>query len=130
MKQQAIAQRPVAQINVRIDRELKDEGDAVLAEAGLSPSQLVRDLWGKIAQRGTSLDEVLEAFGTAALPDSERAAIDAKLAVLDRIARRRDALASSLSLSSGAMPLYPDGFDWSDRVQAERDRRRGRRGLR
>lgn len=33
------------QMNVRIDRELKREGDAALAAAGYTPSQAVRALW-------------------------------------------------------------------------------------
>ncbi len=33
------------QMNVRIDDELKREGDAVLSQVGLTPSQAVRSLW-------------------------------------------------------------------------------------
>ena len=33
------------QMNVRIDRELKREGDAALATIGYTPSQAVRALW-------------------------------------------------------------------------------------
>ena len=33
------------QMNVRIDDELKREGDAVLSQTGLTPSQAVRSLW-------------------------------------------------------------------------------------
>lgn len=36
--------RPV-QMNVRIDRQLKEAGDAVLAHIGMTPSQAVRALW-------------------------------------------------------------------------------------
>ena len=36
--------RPV-QMNVRIDRQLKEAGDAVLAHIGRTPSQAVRALW-------------------------------------------------------------------------------------
>lgn len=39
-----------AQINVRIDRSLKAQGDEALANAGYSPSQAVRLLWGLAAQ--------------------------------------------------------------------------------
>lgn len=119
----------MAQINVRIDRSLKDEGDAVLAEAGISPTRIVRDLWTKLAQRGTALDEVVAALGASGFTPDEQAAIDAKLAVIDRVSRRRDQLAGQLGLSSATEPLYQDGFEWRDRVRAERDRKRGRRGL-
>ena len=119
----------MAQINVRIDRSLKDEGDAVLAEAGISPTRIVRDLWAKLAQRGTALDEVAAALGARGVTPDERAAIDAKLAVIDRVSQRRDQLAGQLGLSPATEPLYQDGFDWRDRARAERDRKRGRRGL-
>lgn len=36
--------RPV-QMNVRIDRQLKEAGDTVLAHIGMTPSQAVRALW-------------------------------------------------------------------------------------
>lgn len=129
MKQAKIATSSVAQINVRIERTLKDEGDAALAEAGISPTQIVRDLWGKLAQRGDAFDEVMQTLGSEGRSPGEQEAINAKLAVLDRVARRRDQLAQSLSLSAADMPVYPDGHDWRDRVQLERDRKRGRRGI-
>ncbi len=129
MKHTEVASPRVAQINVRIDRSLKDEGDAVLAEAGISPTRIVRDLWAKLAQRGTALDEVVAALGASGFTPDEQAAIDAKLAVIDRVSRRRDQLAGQLGLSSATEPLYQDGFEWRDRVRAERDRKRGRRGL-
>ena len=129
MKQTQEAGLRVAQINVRIDRSLKDEGDAVLAEAGISPTRIVRDLWAKLAQRGTALDAVVAALGAGGFTPDERAAIDAKLAVIDRVSRRRDQLAGQLGLSPATEPLYQDGFDWRDRARAERDRKRGRRGL-
>ncbi len=33
------------QINVRIDRSLKDAGDAALLDAGVTPSEAIRALW-------------------------------------------------------------------------------------
>lgn len=33
------------QMNVRIDKNLKDEGDAVFAAIGLSPTQVIRNIW-------------------------------------------------------------------------------------
>lgn len=37
--------RHSAQMNVRMDRQLKEAGDAVLASLGMTPSQAVRALW-------------------------------------------------------------------------------------
>ena len=44
------------QMNVRMERSLKEEGDAALAEVGLTPSAAVRALWQKLARRGEELD--------------------------------------------------------------------------
>ena len=129
MKQAKLSTPQIAQINVRIERSLKEEGDAALAEAGLSPTQVVRDLWSKLAQRVTAIDQVVEALGTGGYTSDERAAIQAKLAVLDRVARRRDELAAHLSLSAADAPIYADGYDWRDRVQQERERKWDRRSI-
>ena len=112
MKQAKLATPPVAQINVRIERSLKDEGDAVLAEAGISPSQIVRDLWGKIAQRGDALDEVMKTLGSEGRSPQEQEAIDAKLAVLDRMTRRRDELARCIvDFRTFSCEVLADGSD-------------------
>jgi antitoxin component of RelBE/YafQ-DinJ toxin-antitoxin module len=41
--------RQTAQINVRIDRAIKQAGDAALARRGQSPSEAVRELWRRLA---------------------------------------------------------------------------------
>lgn len=43
--------RPI-QMNVRIDRQLKEAGDAVLAHLGMTPSQAVRELWQYLTENG------------------------------------------------------------------------------
>lgn len=45
-----MASTMTAQVNARIDAELKREGDAALAAAGLTPTQAVRALWELAAQ--------------------------------------------------------------------------------
>ena len=45
----------MATINVRLNREQKERGDAGLAEVGLSPTMVVRALWQRAAERGESL---------------------------------------------------------------------------
>ena len=46
------------QLNVRMNRSLKESGDDALTTIGLSPTQAVRALWEKAAKRGKDLDEV------------------------------------------------------------------------
>ena len=46
------------QLNIRMDRSLKEAGDKALAQIGLNPSQAVRALWEKASLRGEDLEEV------------------------------------------------------------------------
>lgn len=48
-----------AQLNARMSRELKTSGDRVLAEAGISPTKLVRLVWEKVASGGDGLRQLL-----------------------------------------------------------------------
>ena len=57
--------RPV-QMNVRIDRQLKEEGDAVLTHIGMTPSQAVRTLWEYLVVNGR-----MPSKGDAAAPVSD-----------------------------------------------------------
>lgn len=49
----------VAQLNVRMNSELKAAGDSVLDLYGIAPSELIRALWLKISQGERSLDQVV-----------------------------------------------------------------------
>lgn len=48
----------VTQMNVRIDASLKTAGDEALSSIGFSPTQAVRALWERAAQRGEQLEAV------------------------------------------------------------------------
>ncbi|MDM8271184.1 type II toxin-antitoxin system RelB/DinJ family antitoxin [Thermophilibacter provencensis] len=66
------------QVNARIDAELKREGDAALAAAGLTPTQAVRALW----ELATHLKESPGQLRAALLPDErqrEQAARDKEI---------------------------------------------------
>lgn len=68
-----------AQMNVRIDPDLKRRGDRVLAKRGLSPSQAVRAFYESVVGTKERSDEVLDAVlgcgpkHGAGADDSERA---------------------------------------------------------
>ena len=47
-----------AQMNVRMDTTLHAQGNAALAEIGVTPSEAVRALWEKAAKRGEDLEEI------------------------------------------------------------------------
>ena len=48
----------LTQMNVRIDAALKSAGDEALSSIGFSPTQAVRALWERSAQRGEQLEVV------------------------------------------------------------------------
>ena len=57
-----------AQLNTRMDKELKSAGDAALARAGVSPTKLVRLVWKKAAQGGAELQQLLSVLGDEPAP--------------------------------------------------------------
>lgn len=63
------------QLNVRMERSLRDAGNAALESKGVSPSAFVRAVWEKLAQKGESLEEALNLYlrsqsgAKAQLPD-------------------------------------------------------------
>lgn len=48
----ALLDRRSSQMNVRLDSQLKEAGDAVLASLGMTPSQAVRELWQYLTENG------------------------------------------------------------------------------
>ena len=81
------------QLNVRMDRELKEAGDLTLSLAGISPSALVRQVWAKIAQGGDSLAQLTQVLSDCD-GNTRQAAVRAKLDALESAAH----LAESLDL--------------------------------
>lgn len=73
------------QINVRIDRKLKDSGDAALSGAGLTPSEAIRALW-ELAVR---LKETPEALRDVLFPHSAEELNEAARRRSNAIARAR-----------------------------------------
>ena len=129
MKPAVAAAPPMAQINVRIDRSLKEAGDAVLAELGISPTQVVRDLWAKLAERKESPQQVLEVLHTGERTAEEQAEIDRKLAIIERMTTRFEAFGERMGLDINDMPTYDEDFDWDEFMWQERDERAAERGL-
>lgn len=50
----------IVQLNVRMDRDLRDAGNDALRSAGLLPSELVRSIWMLAARRGESLKSIVD----------------------------------------------------------------------
>lgn len=72
-----------AQLNVRMDRTLKEAGDSELASRGILPSQIVRSLWERLAQRGSAAQEIIDVLGADVRDSKHDEEIDRKLAILE-----------------------------------------------
>ncbi|MBO7675438.1 MAG: hypothetical protein J6S63_10590 [Atopobiaceae bacterium] len=66
----------IAQLNVRMDRELKERGDATLRLAGSSPVKIIRQLWERLALGGDAYKRIMEVLsptqGAAAVDDPQQ----------------------------------------------------------
>lgn len=60
----------MAQLNVRMEPQLKSAGDEVLARLGVTPTQLVRALWMKVSRGAEAFDQIVAALA------QEPAAVD------------------------------------------------------
>ena len=87
-----------AQINVRLDRELKESGDRELELLGVTPSQAVRALWEKLARGGQDAAAVRELLFEQETKQEMSAAQKRKLEVLEEIKQSWQDLADTLGL--------------------------------
>lgn len=76
-----------AQINVRLDADLKRSGDAALSKAGMTPSQAVRALWqlaASLADRPGALEDILLPSRARAEQREREKAAKRKLELIDQ----------------------------------------------
>ncbi len=76
-----------AQINVRLDADLKRSGDAALSRAGMTPSQAVRALWqlaASLADRPGVLQDILSPDRARAEQREREKAARRKLGLIDQ----------------------------------------------
>lgn len=88
----------IAQVNVRMDRTLKERGDDTLRLAGSTPVRIIRQLWECLASGGDAYERVMAALSPAQEGASEA---DASLLV-QHSASLFEGLGESLGLSSSA----------------------------
>ena len=72
----------IAQVNVRMNRELKERGDATLSLAGSSPVKIIRQLWECLALGGDAYERVMEVL----CPAQDAGAVDDPHAIVARSA--------------------------------------------
>ena len=85
------------QINARMNRTLRDEGETALASIGLSPSEAIRALWTKAAKRGADLQAVRSLLADEPAMDPECAR---KLEAFDRARREISQAMRDLGIDS------------------------------
>ena len=97
-----------AQINARIEPELKASGDAALAAAGLSPTQAIRALW-ELAARNADDPRTIESTLFPEHAQQQREATQARRAARMAAARRGAGLADTIMAAHG-ISLPADGL--------------------
>lgn len=55
-----MARAATSQLNVRMDAQLRSAGDAALERLGVTPAEIVRALWARIAGGAQECEQVLE----------------------------------------------------------------------
>ena len=102
----ATATVPMAQINVRIERPSKEAGDEALARAGLTPSQVVRELWQNLADQESPEDAVAQTEQRVrdATTAVEPSPIEERLFALDRMYSRFACFGETWGLDVSSLP--------------------------
>ena len=116
----------VSQMNVRMDTQLKNAGDKVLAEGDTTPTQLVRALWEKISRGTSDLRQVEEVLGISAPPAPSPCANASKL---ETIQRGRGLFVQGLAtwgIPESAVVAHEENADTGRYTEELVDRMRGR----
>lgn len=85
-------------LNVRMERELREAGNAVLAELGVSPSAFVRAMWELLAGDRVKAEREVAAIMKPERTPERQAEIDRKKAALERGSHLFETLAEALEL--------------------------------
>lgn len=75
----AVALPANAQVNARIERDLKERGDAALAAAGITPTQAVRSLWELAANNAKNPRKITDALFPQQAKDAAREMTSARV---------------------------------------------------
>ena len=101
-----------AQINARINRTLKERGDAALERAGYTPSQAIRNLWDFAARNAHNPRAIQALFGAA--NDVEEGKAEKERA------RRREAAIKGANIVAEAYERYGiEPSDWTKNASYE-----------
>lgn len=116
----------MAQVNIRMNSALKAQGDEVLALAEISPSQLVRAVWAKVAQGRESLDQLVRVLAADVKPTDAAEGTPLGDAMVERIRRRQEGFELQFGLDSETYwPLTEDEMRdvlYEQRLERNRER--------
>lgn len=111
------------QLNVRLPRELKEQGDATLALVGSSPAKVIRRVWSCLAQGGDAYDRLVDALDAADVVGESKPKIDPLVHATGLF----EALGASFGLDVATFePSMLDEHELLERIEWER---LGERGL-
>lgn len=104
----------MAQVNIRMGIELKKAGDATLDRANVTPTQLIRAIWSKLALGAEALDQIMEALVKEPSPYAGTL-VDGRGGgdlIVERIARRQEAFEQGLGFDTSAyVPITDEEAD-------------------
>lgn len=118
----------MAQVNIRIASDVKRAGDATLERADVTPTQLVRAIWAKLAMGHEALDQLVEALVKDPSPYAATVEGDVRAGdmLVEHIARRQQAFEQEVGLNARAcVPLSDDEAEdllYEEQVLRERER--------
>ena len=100
-----------AQINVRIDRDLKGRGDAVLERLGSTPTEAIRALWVTLAEKDGDIREEAPFLFGSGMTEEEREAAKAKVAAFDRGQQLVAKSMRLLEIDGEALPMSAEEYE-------------------
>lgn len=112
----AVRAAKMAQVNIRMDQGLKRAGDTVLAQMGISPTQLVRAVWAKVACGAQACEQLVRVLaeapttsdGLAAAGEEAVGDVAAPTSRFDMLRRRQETLSSELGLNLASFVPHGD----------------------
>ena len=96
------------QLNVRIPKTLKEQGDSTLSLVGSTPTKIVRELWTRLAEGSESYERVHDVLA-GGISEERQSAIDAKINAIERSQGLVEAFGTSLGMDASSFePLSDD----------------------
>lgn len=118
----------VAQLNTRMEADLKAAGEAVLDRMGLTSTQIVRALWMKIARGAEAVDQIIDVLAAdpAAAPALVEHGDTSQQSVAASFDMRLQAFYQEVGLdpSTYEIPSEDEWDEWVLQDQQEEERER------